>query len=152
MVKIDPNWLECPSKEMWESRRKWLREQEELYFVGGSYDVSEQACALSSEVENVFCAGAWVAVIVLAMAVIDAQLREIEICGFKGSTKRLLEELEVSEDLHRLRKRRNEIIHINVDNPAITMEMQIGNRQELEKEARDAVKLMFEAFFMSPGT
>ena len=151
-VEIDSDWLECPSKEIWESRRRWFQEQDELFCVGRSYLLSEQACALSCEVENAFCAGAWIAVIVLAMAVVDAQLRETEFYKFEGSTKRLLEELDVNKDLQKLRERRNAIIHIDPDNPAITMDQQITNREELEKEARNAVKLMFEAFYLSPGT
>ncbi|MDP2931656.1 MAG: hypothetical protein Q8O05_04040 [Chloroflexota bacterium] len=87
-----------PSKEKWESRRRWFEEQNELFCVGNSYDLSEQACALAYEVETAFCAGAWVAVIVLAIAVVDAQLRETEFCEFKGSTKKLLEELDVNKD------------------------------------------------------
>ena len=64
----------------------------------------------------------------------------------------LLEELNVNKDLQKLRERRNAIIHVDLDNPAITMDQQIANREELEKEARSAVKLMFEAFYLSPGT
>jgi hypothetical protein len=103
-------------------------------------------------VQNAFCAGAWVAVIVLALAVVDAQLREIEAPGFDGSTKKLLEELGMNQDLQKLRKRRNAIIHIDIENPAITVDQQWLNRDELEKEARIAIKLMFEAFYVSPGT
>ena len=86
------------------------------------------------------------------MAVVDAQLREAEFYKFEGSTKKNLEELDVNKDLQKLRERRNAIIHIDPDNPAITMDQQITNRKELEKEARNAVKLMFEAFYLSPGT
>ena len=145
-------WLECPSKELWESREKWFQELAESYEGVGSYIVSEQACALLGEVQNAFCAGSWVAVIVLAISVVDAQLRETELSGFKGSAKKLLENLEMNPDFQRLRERRNAIVHVDPENPAITVDHQWANRHELEKEARQAVELMFKAFYISPGT
>jgi len=81
------DFLEYPNKELWESRRRWFEDLAESSAGGGAYIVSEQACALLGEVQTTFCAGAWVAVIVLAMAVVDAQLRETELPGFKGSTR-----------------------------------------------------------------
>ena len=76
------DFLEYPSKELWESRERLFEEVSESYAGKGAYIVSEQACALIGEVQTAFCAGAWVAVIVLAMAVVDAQLRETELPGF----------------------------------------------------------------------
>ena len=146
------NWLGQPSAELWKERELWFEELAESLADGGSYIVSEQACALIGEVQTAFCAGAWVAVLVLAMAVVDAQLRETELPGFQGNTKRLLNDVEANPELQQLRKRRNAIIHINPDNPAITVDQQWTNRSELEQEARKAVQLMFEAFYISPGT
>ena len=145
------DWLEYPSKELWESRRCWFEEANESYEGEGSYLVSEQACALIGEVQTAFCAGAWVAVIVLAMAVIDAQLRETELPEFKGSTKELLASIDAIPDLQKLRERRNAVIHVDPENPAITVDQQWANRAILEQEARQAIRLMFETFYMSPG-
>ncbi|MFC2041167.1 hypothetical protein ACFLTY_02460 [Chloroflexota bacterium] len=144
------DWLEHPSKELWELRQRWFEELNESCAGEGAYIVSEQACALIGEVQTAFCAGAWVAVIVLALAVVDAQLREIELPEFIGSTKQLLLDAEANPKLHRLRERRNAIIHLDPENPAITVDQQWGNREELEEEARQAVKLMFEAFYIGP--
>jgi hypothetical protein len=116
----------------------------------GSYLLSEQACALLAEVQSVFCAGAWAAVKIIAMAVIDAQLRETEIPGFKGNTKELLDAAGANPALQQLRKDRNELVHLRESNPALTVDQQWMSREELEKEARDAVKLMLEAFFIGP--
>jgi hypothetical protein len=82
--------LDCPSHEVWEERRIWFESLNDEISGQGSYLVSEQACALIAEVQSVFCAGAWVAVIILATAVIDAQLRETEVPRFKGNLKELL--------------------------------------------------------------
>ena len=144
------NFLECPSLEVWESRRCWFEEQNDSIAGEGSYFVSEQACALLGEVQTAFCAGAWVAVIVMVLAVIDAQLRETELPGFKGNTKELLHAVGANLDLQQLRERRNAIIHLNPQHPAITVDEQWSNRALLEKEARKTVILMFETFYISP--
>jgi len=143
-------WLEQPSAELWEARRQWFEELDESLAGDGSYLVSEQACALIGEVETAFCAGAWVAVLVLALAVVDAQLRETELPGFTGNIRQLLDAAEANPELQRLRERRNAIIHIDPENPAITVDQQWKNRTELEQEARQAVRLMFEAFYIGP--
>ena len=144
--------LDHPTYELWESRRYWFEERNNELSEQGSFLVSEQACALIAEVQSVFCAGAWLAVIIIVMAVVDAQLRECETSEFKGNTKKLLEAAQANPELQKLRKRRNEIIHLNPDLPAIDVDTQWAGRKELEKDARKAVKLMFEAFYMSPGT
>lgn len=145
------NWLEQPSPELWESRRQWFDELNESLAGEGSYIVSEQACALIGEVQACFCVGAWVSVIVLAMAVADAQLRETELPGFSGNTRRLLDEAGANPELQQIRERRNAIIHLDPENPAITVDQQWANREQLEQEARQAVKLMFEAFYIGPS-
>ena len=144
-------YLEQPSPETWTQRQEWFegellqREQE------GSFLVSEQACALIGEAQTCFCAGAWISVIILAFTVIDAQLRETEVPGFKGNSKRLLGDLGFDGRFQKLRERRNRIIHIRSDSPGITVDQQWADRKELEEEAREAVELMLEAFFSNPG-
>ena len=72
----------------------------------GSCLVSEQACALTADVQATFCAGAWAGVIILSMAVVDAAFRETEIPGFKENTKKLLEAVNANPRLQAMRKRR----------------------------------------------
>jgi hypothetical protein len=86
------------------------------------------------------------------MAVVDGQLRETVVPGFSGSTKNLLNEARANPELQQLRQRRNAIIHSDPENPGITVDQHWSNRKELEGEAKNAVKLMFEAFYISPGT
>ena len=150
MGMSETGYLERPSTELWEARERWFEELAESLAGEGSYIVSEQACALIGEAQTCFCAGAWIAVLVLAMAVVDAQLRETELPGFAGSTKRLLNVAQANPELQRLRERRNAIIHLDPEDPAITVDQQWANRTELEQEAREAVKLMFEAFYIGP--
>ncbi len=143
--------LELPSQDIWQQRRDWFEREVRRYEEEAAFLVSEQACALIAEAQSCFCAGAWISVIVLAFTVIDAQLRETELPDFKGSSKKLFEELGFDSRFQKLRERRNRIIHLNPDAPAITVDQQWSNRDELEVEAREAVLLMLEAFFSNPA-
>lgn len=143
--------LEPPSEKLWNQRRDWFENQVTEYEEHASYLVSEQACALMAEVQSCYCAGAWVAVIVLAYTVLDAQLVETEAPGFKGNSKELLECLGFGEDYQKLRIRRNRIIHLRPEDPAITVDQQWGARPELEAEAENAIRLMLAAFFSNPS-
>ena len=116
----------------------------------GSYLVSEQACALTADVQATFCAGAWAGVVVLAMAVVDAALRETEVPGFKGNTKELIQAADANPRLQAMRESRNALIHVDPENPALTVDQQWADRRKLEAEAREAVELMFEAFYIGP--
>jgi len=142
--------LEHPPQEVWEERRMWFEDVLERAQGEGNYLVSEQACALTADVQSAFCAGAWIAVIVLSMAVVDSALRETEVPGFRGNTKKLLDDAGANPRLQAMRKRRNALVHVNPDNPAITVDQQWMERSDLEGEAREAVELMFEAFFIGP--
>ncbi|OPY65050.1 MAG: hypothetical protein A4E57_03317 [Syntrophorhabdaceae bacterium PtaU1.Bin034] len=142
--------IEYPSRQTWEQRREWFESVEEKARGDGSYIVSEQACALTADVQSAFCAGAWIGVIILSMAVVDAALRETEVPGFTGNIKKLLEAANANPRLHAMRERRNALVHVNPDNPALTVDQQWTERDKLEEQAKEAVELMFEAFYIGP--
>jgi hypothetical protein len=139
---FDTDWLELPSKETWDARR-WLFESLENSFVDGraSYGLSEQACALVGEVQIAFCAGAWVTVLVMAIAVVESHIGEF---GYSDLTD--------NPALQNLRKRRNSIVHFQEKHPGISVDQQWVNRVQLESEAEEAIKLMFEVFYSDVGT
>lgn len=143
--------LEHPTEEAWNKRREWFETLNDEVAGAGPYLVSEQACALLAEVQATFCAGAWLAVIILSMTVVDAQIRETESVTFKYNTKQLLTAVGADPRLQQLRKRRNALIHVDPDNAAITVDQQWYQRTQLESDARTAVRLMLEAFYMNPG-
>jgi hypothetical protein len=143
--------IEYPIRSVWDARREWFECLIEKEAGDGAYLVSEQACALIAEAQSVFCAGAWAAVIIIAVAVVDAQLRETEIPGFEGNTKKLIDATGANPALQRLRLRRNALIHVDPDNPALTVDDQWSGRTALEADAREAILLMFEAFYLSPA-
>ena len=143
---------EHPSRKTWRDRQDWFWLTEELARGEGSYLLSEQACALTADIQAAFCAGAWIAAIVLSTAAMDAVLREVELPGFAGNTKALVDATTSDPRLHALRKRRNALVHVDPEEPGITVDQQWANRPALEAEARTAIELMFEVFYLSPGT
>ena len=145
------DFLDLPSTLIWQERQKWFVEVIENEQGLGSYLVSEQACALSIDLQIAFCAGAWISVIILGLTIIDAHLREVEIPGFKGSTADLIREANLENELNWLRKRRNKLIHINIENPEITVDEQWFKRDEFEDDARKVVKLVFQVMFLTPS-
>lgn len=145
-------YLDHPSVEIWNERKCWFEQSIEQAQGLGSYFLSEQACALIAETQVTFCAGAWIGVTILAHAVIEGQLREVEVPDFKGSSYQLLHIIGADDELHWLRKRRNELLHLNPLNPAVTVDQLWNEQDRLEADARKAVGLMLMTFFMSPGT
>ncbi|MGB8028339.1 MAG: hypothetical protein WCF30_01630 [Terracidiphilus sp.] len=140
--------LEHPSQELWENRRNWFERKAEPPDDGG-YQLSEQACALVADLQCAFCCGAWIAVIVLAAATIDAHLRGAE--GLTGNFKKVIDQAGANPDLHRLRERRNALVHLSPASPAITVDQQWSERAGLEQDARFAVELVFRAFYANPS-
>jgi hypothetical protein len=142
--------IEHPSHKIWEQRRRWFESVEEKARGEGNYIVSEQACALTADVQAAFCTGAWAGVIILSMAVVDAALRETEVPGFKGNTKMLIEAADANPRLQIIRERRNALVHIDPEKPALTVDQQWSERDKLEEEAKEAVELMFDSFYIGP--
>jgi hypothetical protein len=91
-------------------------------------------------------------VVVLAVAVVEAQLKEIDFPTYRGNLKKLLDAAGADPDLQQLRARRNRLVHCRPDAPGITVDDQWARRAELEEQAREAVRLTLATFYMSPGT
>jgi hypothetical protein len=83
----------------------------------------------------------------LAAAAIDAHLHDAECCT--GNAMRAIDEAGADPQLHKLRKRRNVLIHSNADSPAITVDQQWSERLRLEDDARLAVDLVFRVLYAS---
>jgi hypothetical protein len=145
--------LEHPSLSLWESRREWFENMINSSEGNGSYFVSDHATALLAELQCCYCAGAWLAVIVISISVIDAQIRETEAGGdSKINTAKLLNTYYKNDYVDELRMTRNKIVHINCDNPFLSLDKQYGERKSFEREAQVAASLAIQAFFNSPGT
>jgi hypothetical protein len=144
--------LDHPTLEQWSKRRDWFEAFIFSYEEAGSYLVGEQACAIISDVQSCFCSGAWAATIVLAFSVIEANLQETNETGKKQRSVDLLSSFSTDTRFDLLRKRRNSLIHATPNNPAITTDQQWDNRASLEFEAKEAIELMFIAFYSQIGT
>ncbi|MBK8713023.1 MAG: hypothetical protein IPL97_14320 [Niastella sp.] len=145
--------LEHPDFEIWEERNGWFEnELENKQHPTASYLVSDQGTALLVELQSCYCAGAFLAVIILSVSIIDAQLRETEAMDNKIGTAKLLDEYFTGKDINWLRKLRNKYVHVDIDNPALTIDDQYNNRKQMESDARLAIQMVLHAFFQSPGT
>jgi hypothetical protein len=111
--------------------------------------ISTIALLLEVDIRAAFCAGAWLSVIVLAAAAIEAQFRQvyredydsklIDLCGSSG-------------DLHWLRELRNEILHASKPGTKSSLWKHSANdlracHAALEPEARRAVSIMFRNLY-----
>jgi hypothetical protein len=143
--------LDYPDRSVWSDRCNWFNDLLEEKQGWGQYMVSEQAAALSSELLAVFCCGAWYTVIILSMAVIEAQIREYELPGQKGSVFQLAKQMSINPDFDWLRKQRNALVHLNTAQSGVSMDDYSLKGSELEQNAKRAIHIVFDALFMSPG-
>ena len=145
--------IEYPSKKIWEIRQKWFEENlENGQHPLASYLVSDHSTALLVDLQSCYCVGAFIPVVILSVSIIDAQLREIEAGDNKIGTARLLKDYHTGEDVDWLRKLRNKYVHIDIDNPALSIDHQYANRKQMEDDARRAILIVIHAYFQSPGT
>jgi hypothetical protein len=144
--------IERPSLDAWDQRRAWFELAEEVARGRGSFLPREQACALVADVQASFCGGAWAAVVILAMAVVETSVREVEVPGFSGNTRDLIAAAAANRELQVPRARRTALVHVRPETQALTIENPRSDRTNLEVEARSAARLMFEAFYFSSGT
>ncbi len=117
---------------------------------GDGAGVGEHAQALLVELETVFAAGAFVATVLLAAAVIESHLRER--AAHRGvadpllNARALFAESGLDARFDELRRTRNRWLH-QVDPPALTVDMHWFEADSLEAEARDAIGLVAEALY-----
>jgi hypothetical protein len=138
-----------PNRDSWDKRRVWLDRVIDERCIGG-YDVSEQAAALTLELQNIFCCGAWHTVIILSVAIVDAHFRDVERPDHKGSTADLVKQIGFKSDFEWLRKKRNKLVHIDVTNPIASLDDYLLKKEALEEEAKKAIEIVFDALFMFP--
>ncbi len=135
--------LERPEEAIWDARRIWFEGREGSCAKAGAPAPSEQACALMIDLQAAYCAGAFSAAIVLAAAIVDAQItpgssREAGVVGVDRKSLRWLRGL------------RNRLVHEDPANPAITIEDHWMKRDVWEGRARRAVESAFAALY--PGS
>ena len=111
--------------------------------------LSTQGLLLLRDIELSFCAGAWLSVIVLSYAVVDATLRDIETGDYKSKAADLYGE---NEDLDWLRRLRNELVHVlPPGSPSLVWKHSpndlVACHAALEADACRAVTLAYKAIY-----
>lgn len=142
--------LEFPDKNNWEKREKWFNNTLNKYEGKGGYMISDHAASLLSELQALFCIGAWNSIIIIALSVIDSQVRDIDDPDFKGITKELIDRNNLNPEIDWLRKKRNKIVHINTDNPELNLNDYIDRKEQLEIDGKKVIELACEVFFLNP--
>lgn len=144
--------FEQTPSDIWHERRKWIDEELEKAETGYSYLVSDHATALFMDMQIAYCAGAWISVVIMAVSVIDAHLRETEAGDNNIGTAKLLERFYEGPDIDWLRRLRNRYVHLNIGNPVIEMNGWFNNNTAMEADATKAVKMTIKSLFQNPGT
>jgi hypothetical protein len=146
---------EYVSEKTWSDRYNWLRGIEEAaVHPSASYLLSSQGTFITYDLEIAFCAGAWVSVIVLAHAAIDATLRDTETGNYKSNSKVTF---GGNPELEWLRKKRNALVHVSDPNyNGFIQASDLHNidlyHSSLEEDAKRAMKLVFRTIYDNPGT
>ena len=112
--------------------------------------ISDHAASLLSELQVLFCVGAWNSIIIISLSVIDSQVRDVDDPDFKGNTKELIERNNLNPEIDWLRKKRNKIVQINKGNPELNLNDYLDKKQQLENDAKKIIELVCEVFFLNP--
>ncbi len=139
------------SPELWHKRNSWIEKLLSDSEIG-SYLVSEHSTALFFDMNRAYCAGAWISVVVMAVASIDSHFRETESGDNKIGTAKLFKDYYEGDDIDWLRKLRNRYVHMNLDEPFLEMDTWLKNQEQLEADATKAIQIAIKAFYQNPGT
>lgn len=124
----------CPSLEQWQSRKHFFTEEMGKALgdiVGAS---TRHSRVLELELETVFCAGAWLATVVLACA-----SAEVYVSGQDSKREaKFLEPHGLKNEWIWLTNRRNQIVHPTDRSPA-DVSGNIYQQPDLEADAKRAV-------------
>ena len=126
--------LAAPDAKIWAARGAWFWRAHDANAGPQSLQLDSRAGALLHELETVFCAGAWAAVVILAWTIVEAQTRAMARGG------RIEAE---GADLDWLRERRNRLVHVaageDIDEAL--------DEAAQEAVAQGAVRIVFKTLF-----
>jgi hypothetical protein len=111
--------------------------------------ISSHALMLEIDLRLAYCAGAWLSVIALACAAVEAQARQVTANDYSSPARDLFVD---NPDLQWLRTLRNELMHAREPGTASQL-WKVGggdigaNQRALEAEATRAVEVMFQAIY-----
>lgn len=140
--------LDAPDPLLWDDRRLWFEERHTEFSQKGTGGIDEQAAALVVDLQAAYCAGIWSAVILLAAAAVESQLREHRRRGCKRAEPRAGER---PRDLRWLRNLRNRLLHAGTDKAALSIEDHWQAREVWRKRAERAILTTLHFLYPEPG-
>lgn len=144
--------IEQPPLSLWKHRRDWFEALFDVETRCGSYLVGEQALGLLVDLQAAYCAGAFIACVILSCTIVDAHIRETEAGeGFNGGIGAAFDFSEFQEELEWLRKRRNHLVHFKATRAlAISVDDHYAQRNSHEEDACRAITLVASVLFEHP--
>lgn len=130
--------LDPPSPAVWAERNRWFWRCHDANAGPAALDLEPQAELLLAEIETVFSAGAWAAVVILAYTLVEDSLRRSA-----ADPDRLPPEIDW------LRERRNALVHADhADSSALALHaLSLQDEKDLEATAQGAVRVLFKTLF-----
>lgn len=129
-----------------EARRRWLASAHSRYQNSRRIELhlSAHGLLLQVDLERAFVCGAWASVIVLAQAVIEATIRQLQLDDYEIKAKALFKGVK---RLERIRALRNELLHAAAPGaPSLIWRLPDGDfagcQALLEADAKRAVEYM----------
>lgn len=117
-------------------RLSWFDRLTDRETDGAGLDLAPQTAALFDEMRLCFASGAWLAVLILGQAALDAELQNDGLDGLVQN------EIRFGRDYVWLRNRRNHLLHADDPRPAVTLADFAPGDPKLERDARRAVELV----------
>lgn len=144
--------IENPSEALWNERRDWFEDLFDIEKRGGSYMVGEHATGLLVDLQATYCAGAFIACVILGCTIIDSHIRETETGpDFRGGIESAFGFSSFRTELDWLRKRRNRLVHFKKTSElAISVDDHFSNRDSHEVDAKRTITLVASVFFENP--
>lgn len=132
--------------DLLEARQRWLENAHARHENRrpGELQLSTHGLLLQVDLERAFVSGAWASVIVLAQAIIEATIRQLQLDDYEIKAKALFKGVK---RLERIRALRNELLHAAAPGtPSLIWRLPDGDfagcQALLERDAKRAVEYM----------
>lgn len=140
--------ITCPIPAAWESRREQFRRFESIAFGEHGTAIHPQVEPLIYELEHTYCAGAWLASLVLSHALVDIFLNS-HIPGSKKNWGVFLAPHGLATEVKWLCERRNSLLHMKSKTKAsVQLDDVLFDRDALYKDAKRAISFALKVVFI----
>ncbi len=138
----------CPVMATWVARHEQFRRLEFIAFGEHGTNNHPQIEPLIYELEHTYCAGAWIAALVLAHAMVEVFLHSRGV-GSRKVWGEFLKPHRLDREVQWLCNRRNSLLHMqDPESPSIELDKLLFDRDSLYKEAKKAVSIAFRVVFL----